>query len=223
MSNTIKPKNDYTEATWLNKDFTNASLQIKNARENINTAKKIIAAEEEVILKAELIMNIVNWKTTILDIAPIMPKSWENNPKLKSRYENLIQFIENNPIWWTKYWDKIELQDEWIDFKKLHFILDLDDLPETKNWYDLENKKMLGSIPNLRDFRVISSFINSAWSENRLFLKDFLGLNADLYWSSTEFSWDKTRAFKMGFGHYANDDVLDSKGNPSNIKTGERY
>jgi hypothetical protein len=40
--------------------------------------------------------------------------------------------------------------------------LDLDDLPETKNWYELTNKNMMDSIPNLKEFRVINSFINFA-------------------------------------------------------------
>jgi hypothetical protein len=42
----------------------------------------------------------------------MMPKTWENNPELSSRYDNLIQTIQNNPQWWIEWKDKIELQDE---------------------------------------------------------------------------------------------------------------
>ncbi len=41
-----------------------------------------------------------------------MPKSWENDPKLKSRYNNLTEAIQSNPQWWIKRKDEIELQDE---------------------------------------------------------------------------------------------------------------
>jgi hypothetical protein len=41
-----------------------------------------------------------------------MPKSWKNNPKLLSRYTNLTKVIQNNPKWWMKWKDRIELQDE---------------------------------------------------------------------------------------------------------------
>jgi hypothetical protein len=80
---------------------------------------------------------------------------------------------------------------------------------------------MMDSIPNLKEFRVINSFINFAWSENRAFLKDFLGLTADLYWSSTEFGSKK--AHKILFTSYSVSDIVDSKENSLNIKTGKRY
>jgi hypothetical protein len=98
--------------------------------------------------------------------------------------------------------------------------LDLDDLPETKNWYELKKENLLDSIPWVKFFRVISSFINSAWNENRSFLRDFLGFNANLYWSSTEFHWDK--AFKIGFSQYVQD-IIDSKTNSLSIRTMRKY
>jgi hypothetical protein len=101
--------------------------------------------------------------------------------------------------------------------------LDLDDLPEIKNWDDWKKEGIMKYIPEIADFRGIKSFISHAWNENRKLLENFLGLNNGLYWSSTEFPWDKTKAYKMGFADYANSDTVDSKKNDWRIRTIQRY
>ncbi len=228
MSNTPKPKDDdcRIEANLLHNAFVNASNQIDKADIAIEHALGIIRQQDLIRSKAKLIKNIITWQATISDIVPTMPKSWKNNPKLETRYNNLIQVIQNNPQWWIEWKDKIEIKDEWIDFKTLNFILDLDDLPEKKNWYDLEKwddlkkENMMDSIPEIKDFRVISNFINSSWNENRKSLTDFLGLNADFYWSSTAFN--RERALKIWFKKYVQDNI-DDKNNYLSIRTIQKY
>ncbi|MFA5916909.1 MAG: hypothetical protein WC850_01590 [Candidatus Gracilibacteria bacterium] len=222
MPNNPKPENtdEHTAKASL---FYTSLKQIQNAEEKIKEYKELIALQEWIKSKAEGIINILTGKITISDIAPMMPKTWENNPELSSRYDNLIQTIQNNPQWWIEWKDKIELQDEGINFKELHLILDLDDLPEIKNWDDGKKEGIMKYIPEIADFRGIKSFISHAGNENRKLLENFLGLNNGLYWSSTEFPGDKTKAYKMGFADYANSDTVDSKKNDGRIRTIQRY
>ncbi len=221
MSNTTKSKDDdYIEAILLNNKFKNASNQIGDADTKIQEAEKFIKEQKKIKLKAEWIINEINWETKLSKIIPIMPKSWKNNPKLLSRYTNLTKVIQNNPKWWMKWKDRIELQDEWIDFKESQFILDLDDLPETQNWDDFKKNNMIDNIPKIDYLKRIKSFIIFAWIENYSLLKDFLGFNDSYYWSSTEYNQDE--ALKIRFENSIEDDIT-SKEIKLNIRTIKKY
>jgi hypothetical protein len=119
-----------------------------------------------------------------------------------------------------KWKDRIELQDEWIDFKESQFILDLDDLPETQNWDDFKKNNMIDNIPKIDYLKRIKSFIIFAWIENYSLLKDFLGFNDSYYWSSTEYNQDE--ALKIRFENSIEDDIT-SKEIKLNIRTIKKY
>jgi len=118
-----------------------------------------------------------------------MPQAWIWNSELVGRYNILLEVIKEKPDWWIKRKDKIELRDNWIDFKELELILDLNDIFPKVNWLNLTEKE---KIPVLNELEYIKDFVYSVRNgKNYNDLRYFLWFDKYYqYWTSTVAIYD---------------------------------
>ena len=145
---------------------------------------------------------------------PILPSEWSKDIEMFKRYTKLLQVIKNNPDWWNRWKDSLEINDHSIKIND--FSIMLNDL-ESNEWLphspDPNNEKIQGhKVLTLNELETISEFVNSAWDKRALLC--FLWINPDnFYWSSNlnYFIWNDSYWWAYNFSKNTKKTFLNEK------------